>query len=74
MNASVLSGHRWVPPYGMAGGEPGQVGRNAVERVDKRVEELAGTASVAMQPGDVFVIETLGGGGYGEPAAAWGAE
>ncbi len=74
MTASILSGHRRAPPYGMAGGEPGQVGRNAVERADGRVEELAGAASVAMQPGDVFVIETPGGGGYGEPTAACRAE
>ena len=65
MTAAILSGHRRVPPYGMAGGEPGKVGRNAVERVDGQVEELPGTASVEMQPGDVFVIETPGGGGYG---------
>jgi len=69
MTASILSGHRRIPPYGMAGGEPGQVGRNAVERTDGQVEELAGTASMIMQPGDVVVIETPGGGGYGEPAA-----
>ena len=69
MTASTLSGHRRAPPYGMAGGEPGQVGRNAVERADGRVDELAGAASVTMQPGDVFVVETPGGGGYGELAA-----
>ena len=65
MIASILSGHRRVPPYGMAGGEPGRVGRNTVERADGRVEELGGTASVDIQPGDAFVIETPGGGGYG---------
>ncbi len=64
MIASILSGHRRVPPYGMAGGEPGRVGRNTVERADGRVEELGGTASVDIQPGDAFVIETPGGGGY----------
>jgi N-methylhydantoinase B len=65
MTAAILSGHRRIPPYGMAGGEPGKVGRNAVERIDGQVEELPGTARVEMQPGDVFVIETPGGGGYG---------
>jgi 5-oxoprolinase (ATP-hydrolysing) len=65
MTAAILSGHRRVAPYGLEGGEPGRVGRNAVERVDGWVEELPGTAQVAMQAGDVFVIETPGGGGYG---------
>jgi 5-oxoprolinase (ATP-hydrolysing) len=65
MTAAILSGHRRVPPYGMAGGQPGATGRNAVERADGRTEELGACAGTAMQPGDVFVIETPGGGGYG---------
>jgi 5-oxoprolinase (ATP-hydrolysing) len=65
MTASILSGHRRVPPYGMAGGEPGEVGRNRVERADGTAMELAGSDTVSMQPGDVFVIETPGGGGWG---------
>jgi 5-oxoprolinase (ATP-hydrolysing) len=65
MTAAILSGHRRVPPYGLAGGEPGAVGRNRVERADGRVEKLGGTAKLEMNPGDVFVIETPGGGGYG---------
>ena len=67
MTAAILSGRRRVPPYGMAGGEPGQVGRNSVQRADGRIEELGGCDSTPMQPGDVFVIETPGGGGYGRP-------
>ncbi|MEX0810457.1 MAG: hydantoinase B/oxoprolinase family protein, partial [Dongiaceae bacterium] len=69
MTASILSGHRRVPPYGMAGGEPGKVGRNHVERTDGSIEELGPTAETAMNPGDVFVIETPGGGGYGRAAS-----
>ncbi|HEX9836676.1 MAG TPA: hydantoinase B/oxoprolinase family protein, partial [Alphaproteobacteria bacterium] len=65
MTAAILSGHRRVPPYGLAGGEPGAVGRNRVERADGTVEPLGGTAKLEMNPGDVFVIETPGGGGYG---------
>jgi 5-oxoprolinase (ATP-hydrolysing) len=68
MTASILSGHRRVPPYGMAGGEPGQVGRNTVERADGSIDELGPTAETPMNPGDVFVIETPGGGGYGRVA------
>jgi len=65
MTASILSDHRRVPPFGVDGGKPGMLGRNAVERTDGSVEELGSTARVEMQPGDVFVIETPGGGGFG---------
>ncbi len=65
MTAAILSGHRVIPPFGLQGGEPGLVGRNAVERRDGTVELLGSRAEVQMQPGDVFVIETPGGGGFG---------
>ena len=65
MTAAILSGHRRVPPFGMAGGAPGALGRNWVERATGSVEELGGAERVEMKPGDVFVIETPGGGGYG---------
>ncbi|MFC5374133.1 hydantoinase B/oxoprolinase family protein [Brevundimonas faecalis] len=65
MTASILSNHRRVAPFGVAGGEPGAVGVNRVERTDGSVEALGATAEVAMSPGDVFVIETPGGGGFG---------
>ncbi|MES2537921.1 MAG: hydantoinase B/oxoprolinase family protein [Pseudomonadota bacterium] len=68
MTASILSNNRLYPPFGMAGGEPGALGRNIVLRADGRVEELAHVASTRMEAGDVFVIETPGGGGYGKPA------
>ncbi|MBF2051346.1 MAG: hydantoinase B/oxoprolinase family protein [Elainella sp. C42_A2020_010] len=65
MTAAILSGHRVVPPFGIAGGESGMVGRNFVERHDGTIEPLSGKAEVQMQPGDCFVIETPGGGGFG---------
>ena len=65
MTAAILSDRRLIAPFGMAGGKPGAVGRNAVIRADGSVEALAGTAVVAMKAGDIFVIETPGGGGYG---------
>jgi len=65
MTAAILSNHRRVPPFGVAGGEPGAVGINRVERSGGAVEPLDATAEVAMQTGDVFVIETPGGGGFG---------
>jgi 5-oxoprolinase (ATP-hydrolysing) len=64
---STLSGHRRVPTYGMAGGSPGALGRNRVERVDGSTADLAGCDSIELQPGDALVIETPGGGGYGTP-------
>jgi 5-oxoprolinase (ATP-hydrolysing) len=70
MTASIISSHRKVPTYGMAGGESGRIGRNAVERADGTTEELAGGAQVEMNAGDVFVIETPGGGGYGKAGGA----
>ncbi|CAM5668101.1 hypothetical protein AQI96_19490 [Streptomyces canus] len=68
MTVSTLSRHRRVPPYGMAGGEPGALGANRVEHADGTVTELAGRDSAEAGPGDVLVIETPGGGGYGPPS------
>ena len=65
MTAAILSGHRRVPPFGLQGGKPGAIGRNWVERASGAIESLGSQAEVRMQPGDVFVIETPGGGGYG---------
>ncbi|MEV6196771.1 hydantoinase B/oxoprolinase family protein [Streptomyces sp. NPDC051920] len=67
MTVSTLSQHRRVPPYGMAGGEPGALGVNRVERADGSVTELGGSDAADVGPGDVLVIETPGGGGYGPP-------
>ena len=74
MTAGILSNRRKVPPFGLAGGNAGASGRNAVERADGSVEELSATASVEMKRGDVFVIETPGGGGYGAPIGAGESE
>ena len=65
MTVSTLAGHRRVPPYGMAGGSPGALGRSYVERADGAVVHLAAADSVEVGAGDVLVVETPGGGGYG---------
>jgi 5-oxoprolinase (ATP-hydrolysing) len=65
MTAAILSGHRLVRPHGMAGGEPGQPGRNYVERAAGGSTDLGPFGQTEMAPGDVFVVETPGGGGYG---------
>ncbi|MGW8357443.1 hydantoinase B/oxoprolinase family protein [Streptomyces wedmorensis] len=67
MTVALLTGHRRVPPYGMAGGGPGALGENLVERADGTVEHLAGAATTEVGPDDVLVLRTPGGGGYGRP-------
>jgi 5-oxoprolinase (ATP-hydrolysing) len=65
MTAAILSGHRLVRPHGLAGGGPGAAGRNYVLRAGGGRVELGPFDQVEMAAGDVFVIETPGGGGYG---------
>ncbi|HEX8936941.1 MAG TPA: hydantoinase B/oxoprolinase family protein [Sphingomicrobium sp.] len=65
MRANILANRRRVPPKGIKGGADGQPGRNWVERTKGNVEMLSATAYAEMQPGDRFVIETPGGGGFG---------
>ena len=70
MAAAIISSHRQIPPFGIAGGEPGQVGQNRAERVDGSVLELPGCGQTEVRSGEVFVIETPGGGGFCHPLAA----
>ncbi|NNM78137.1 5-oxoprolinase [Sphingomonas sp. ID1715] len=67
MTAAILSNRRRVPPFGLEGGGPGACGRNSVERADGSVEEIGAAQAVEVAAGDVFVIETPGGGGFGQP-------
>ncbi len=69
MTAAILSGHRVIPPFGLEGGEPGAIGHNAIERYDGTIERLDSKAEVHVHPGDVFVIETPGGGGFGSASS-----
>jgi 5-oxoprolinase (ATP-hydrolysing) len=66
MTAGILSSRRIIPPFGLAGGEPGSLGKNYLERSNGKIEELGNTAVVEMQANDIFTIETPGGGGYGK--------
>jgi len=65
MTAAILSNRRTIPPFGLAGGAPGQVGENTVIRADGSMETLPGQATVIMEPGDQLCIATPGGGGFG---------
>lgn len=65
MTATILSSHRVAEPYGLNGGGPGLRGRNALLRHDGCWQELQGNDEVVVAAGDVFLIETPGGGGFG---------
>jgi 5-oxoprolinase (ATP-hydrolysing) len=74
MTAAILSNGRLHGAFGAAGGGAGAPGVNRVERSDGRVEALGYIGSVEMQAGDVFVIETPGGGGWGRVDTASGEQ
>ena len=65
MTGVIVASRRTVAPFGLAGGGDGAVGRQWVEHPDGRTTLLAGTDRAELRPGDVLVIETPGGGGYG---------
>jgi 5-oxoprolinase (ATP-hydrolysing) len=65
MTANIISGHRKVRPYGLQGGGGGATGSNYVEHENGEVTELSGTDQIELKPGDLFVIKTPGGGGFG---------
>jgi 5-oxoprolinase (ATP-hydrolysing) len=65
MTVCLLSGSRRVPPFGLAGGEPGLVGENGIQRANGAWEPLPGCAQVEMEAGDLLRMATPGGGGFG---------
>ena len=65
MTATILSSHRNSDPYGLSGGQAGARGVNRIVRANGRTELLTGNDEASMEPGDQFVIETPGGGGFG---------
>jgi len=65
MEAVIVASRRTVPPFGMAGGQPGAAGRQWVERADGRIDAMTGTDRADLAPGDALIVETPGGGGYG---------
>jgi 5-oxoprolinase (ATP-hydrolysing) len=65
MDCTILSGHRRVRPFGLAGGESGQIGENCVRRRDGRIERLDGCAATVLEPGEAIIIQPPTAGGYG---------
>ncbi len=70
MECTLLTGHRRVPPFGLAGGEPGQPGENAVRRKDGHVEKLKGCDATVIDANEAIIIQTPTAGGYGKVDAA----
>jgi 5-oxoprolinase (ATP-hydrolysing) len=68
MDCTILSGHRRVRPFGLAGGEAGQVGENWARRKDGRMEKLQGCDETAIDAGEAVIIQTPTAGGYGTPS------
>jgi 5-oxoprolinase (ATP-hydrolysing) len=67
MECTILSGHRRVPPFGLAGGGNGQVGENSVRRKDGSIEKLHGCDATVIDAGEAVIIQTPTAGGYGKP-------
>ena len=70
MECAVLSSHRRVPPFGLAGGEPGEVGRNFVRRSDGSIEDIGGCDQTRIEAGEAITIQTPTGGGFGPAKSA----
>ncbi len=66
MTVTTLTSHRKTAPHGAAGGAAGATGENSVLRLDGTVEPMKGNDVAEMNAGDVFVLKSPGGGGYGK--------
>jgi 5-oxoprolinase (ATP-hydrolysing) len=67
VEAAILSNHRRIAPFGLAGGESAKTGFNRLVRANGTEDQLPGTVTVQLNEGDTIIIETPGGGGYGKP-------
>jgi 5-oxoprolinase (ATP-hydrolysing) len=66
MEYTILSGHRRIRPFGMAGGEDGQIGENWVRRNDGRMDRLKGADATVVDAGEAIIVQTPTAGGYGK--------
>jgi 5-oxoprolinase (ATP-hydrolysing) len=67
MECAILSGFRRIRPFGLAGGEPGELGVNFVRRKDGTLQRLGGCAQETLEPGEAIIVKTPTGGGFGAP-------
>ena len=67
MECTILSGHRRVPPFGLAGGEKGHIGENWARRKDGRLEKLQGCHATVIDENEAIIIQTPTAGGFGGP-------
>jgi 5-oxoprolinase (ATP-hydrolysing) len=65
MECTILSGHRRVRPFGLAGGEAGQVGENSVRRKNGEIERLQGCDATVIDENEAIIIQAPTAGGYG---------
>ena len=63
---TLLSDRRVTKPYGLHDGMYGQPGRNCLKRQEIE-QDIPGKCSIHVRKGDVFTLETPGGGGFGNP-------
>jgi 5-oxoprolinase (ATP-hydrolysing) len=70
MDCAILSGHRRVPPFGLAGGAPGQIGENWVRRIDGSMQRLEGCDQTVLDAGEAVIIQTPTAGGYGSASGS----
>ena len=69
MTVNIITGHRIVPPYGLAGGNSGAVGKNYVIHSNNNITELKTKGQIEVVKDDIFVLKTPGGGGFGKPVS-----
>ncbi len=69
MTVNIIAGHRVVPPYGLEGGGSGAVGKNYVIHKDNSITTLQTKGQIEVVKGDIFVLKTPGGGGFGSPVS-----
>ena len=66
MTVTTLCSHRKIKPFGLNGGNPGDCGREWLEKTDGSILNLKGNDSCEVKVNDLFIMETPGGGGYGK--------
>ncbi len=67
MSVTSMFERRIVPPYGLQGGDSGAPFRVTIVRADGTRSDMPGKANLRLGRDDVVIVESCGGGGYGQP-------